>query len=133
TCLKTGIQHPPMQVSGTAIITMNLTAIPLVFRALRGYCNIYTREEDPGAGHIGEIGTLFLRDASTNGCTTREIKTDALPIEITATLPTTGEYELVVAQHGIPKDVRFKGDYFLSVKSASGDVQDIKPTDNVEN
>lgn len=122
-----------MQVPGTTIITLNLTAIPLVFRARGGYCNSYTREGDPGAGHIGEKGTLILRDAATNGRTTREIKKDALPIEITATLPTTGEYELVVAQHGIPKDVRFKGDYFHSVKSASGDVQDIKPTDDVEN
>ena len=87
-----------------------------------------TLEEDPASGHSGEQATLILR----SGNSTLESKTGALPVEISATLPATGEYELVVQQHGIPKDVRFSGDYYLSVKYASGEAEDIKPTDNVE-
>jgi hypothetical protein len=87
-----------------------------------------TLEEDPEAGHRGEQATLILR----NGNSTIESKTDALPIEITATLPSDGEYRLVVEQNGIPEDVRYRGDYFLSVKSDSGDIQEIKPSEDVE-
>ena len=85
-------------------------------------------EEDPAAGHSGEQATLILR----NGNSTIESKTDNLPVEITAPLPAAGEYELIVDQHGIPRDARFNGDYFLTVKYASGEAEDIKPTDNVE-
>jgi len=87
-----------------------------------------TLEADPAAGHSGEQATLILQ----NGSFTIETKTDALPIEITTTLQTTGEYKLVVQQHDIPEEVRFRGRYFLSVKSSSGKVQDIKPSEDVE-
>ena len=89
---------------------------------------VITLEEDPEAGHDGEQATLILR----NGSRTIESKTDALPIEISATLPSDGEYELVVQQQNIPEDVRFRGNYYLSVKSDSGDIQEIKPSDDVE-
>ena len=87
-----------------------------------------TLEPDPSAGHTGEQATLILQ----NGNSTVESKTDVLPIEITATLPSDGEYQLVVEQNGIPEDVRFRGNYYLSVKSDSGDVEVIKPSEDVE-
>ncbi len=87
-----------------------------------------TLEEDSEAGHSGEQATLILR----NGSSTIETRTDALPIEITTTLPSDGEYKLIVQQHDIPEEVRFRGRYFLSVKSSSGNVQDIKPSEDVE-
>jgi len=87
-----------------------------------------TLEADEASGHTGEQATLILR----NGGSTIETGTDALPIEITTTLPSDGEYQLVVEQNGLPEDVRFRGRYFLSVQSDSGNVQDIKPSEDVE-
>lgn len=89
---------------------------------------VITLEEDHEAGHSGEQATLILR----NGGSTIETSTDALPIEITTTLPSDGEYQLVVQQHDIPEDVRFRGRYYLSVKSSMGNTQDIKPSEDVE-
>lgn len=89
---------------------------------------VITLEEDPSAGHGGEQATLMLRD----GRSTIETSTDVLPIEITTTLPSDGEYQLVVQQHNIPENVRFRGRYSLSVKSSLGNVQDIKPSEDVE-
>lgn len=92
---------------------------------------IITLEEDKAAGHIGEEATLILR-GGTNGKPTIETNTGALPMEIMATLPTSGEYELVVENHGIPEDVRFRGNYFLSIESDSGEIEEIRPSVNVE-
>ena len=89
---------------------------------------VITLEADPEAGHDGAEATLILQNRNS----TVESRTDALPIEITTTLPSDGEYELVVRQNGIPEDVRFRGRYFLSVKSSAGKVQDIKPSEDVE-
>jgi len=89
---------------------------------------VITLEVDPSAGHDGSEATLIL----LNGNSTIESKTDALPIEISAALPSDGEYQLVVSQNDIPEDVRFRGRYILSVKSDSGNVQDIKPSEDVE-
>lgn len=89
---------------------------------------VITLEKIPEAGYSGEQATLILQ----NGSATIESKTDDLPIEITTTLPSTGEYKLVVQQNDIPEDVRFRGKYYLSVKSSLGNVQDIKPPEDVE-
>lgn len=89
---------------------------------------VITLEKIPEAGYNGEQATLILQ----NGSATIESKTDALPIEITTTLPSTGEYKLVVQQNDIPEEVRFRGKYYLSVKSSLGNVQDIKPSEDVE-
>lgn len=89
---------------------------------------VITLEKIPEAGYSGEQATLILQ----NGSTAIESRTDALPIEITTTLPSTGEYKLVVQQNDIPEDVRFRGKYYLSVKSSLGNVQDIKPSEDVE-
>jgi hypothetical protein len=89
---------------------------------------VITFEKVPESGYNGEQATLILQ----NGSATIESKTDDLPIEITTTLPSTGEYKLVVQQHDIPEEVRFRGKYYLSVKSSLGNVQDIKPSEDVE-
>ena len=89
---------------------------------------VITLEKVPSAGQSGEQATLILQ----NGSAAIESKTDALPIEITTTLPSTGVYKLVVSQNDIPEEVRFRGKYYLSVKSSLGNVQDIKPSEDVE-
>lgn len=87
-----------------------------------------TLEENPETGHIGEEATLKLRSGNSN----IEVNSGMLPLEINAELDTDKEYELVVEQHGTPEDLRFRGNYFLSVQSDSGKVEEIKPTFDVE-
>ena len=87
-----------------------------------------TLEPDPSSGHSGEQATLILSD----GNSAIESGTNVLPVERSATLPSGGEYRLVVEQNGIPDDLRYRGRYYLSVISDSGDVQEIKPTEDVE-
>lgn len=87
-----------------------------------------TLEDDPEAGHTGEEATLILRD----GASTIETVTDVLPIEITTTLASDGEYRLIVQQHNIPEGGRFRGSYFLSVTSGLGDIEQITPSEDVE-
>ena len=89
---------------------------------------VITLEENPSAGHDGEQATLILQ----NGNSTIESITDALPLEISTTLPSDGEYRLVVSQNDIPEGVRYRGRYTLSVRSSLGNVQDIKPSEDVE-
>jgi len=98
------------------------------FQGSGGDTVLITLEEDPESGHSGEEATLMLK----NGSSTIETSTDALPIEIMATLPSDGEYELVVEQHGIAEDVRFRGDYYLSIESTTAEVEEIRPTLDVE-
>ncbi len=87
-----------------------------------------TLEEDPEAGHIGEEAVLILR----NGNSDIELNAGMLPLEITAVLSADGEYKLVVEQHGIPEDLKFRGNYFLTVESDSGLIEEIKPSFDVE-
>ena len=98
------------------------------FNGTGGDSVLVTLEEDPEAGHSGEEDTLMLK----NGSSTIEINTGALPIEITATLPSDGEYELVVEQQGIAEDVKFRGDYYLSVESITSELEEIRPSFDVE-
>jgi len=37
-----------------------------------------------------------------------------------------------VEQHGIPEDLKFRGNYFLTVESGSGLIEEIKPSFDVE-
>lgn len=87
-----------------------------------------TLEENPETGHIGEEATLKLRDRNSN----IEVKSGMLPLEITAELDTDKEYELVVDQHGIPENLRFRGNYFLSVEPDMGEIEEIRPSFDVE-
>lgn len=87
-----------------------------------------TLEPDQTTGHLGEQATLILR----NGNSAVKTLTGALPIEFTETIPSDGEYQLVVRQNDVPEDVRFRGSYYLSVKSDQGDIEVINPTEDVE-
>lgn len=87
-----------------------------------------TLEENPEAGHIGEEATLILRRGNSD----IELNSGILPLEITAELDTDKEYELVVEQHGIPEDLRFRGNYFLSIESDGGQIEEIRPSVDVE-
>lgn len=98
------------------------------FQGTEGENVVITLEKVPESGHAGKDATLILQ----NGGSTIETSTAELPFEIAATLPSTGEYKLVVSQNDIPEDVRFRGRYYLSVKSSLGTVQDIKPSEDVE-
>lgn len=98
------------------------------FQGTEGENVVITLEKVPEAGYSGEQATLILQ----SGGSTIETITAELPFEIAATLPSTGEYKLVVQQNDIPEDLRFRGKYYLSVKSSLGTVQDIKPSEDVE-
>ncbi len=63
------------------------------------------------------------------------LKTDngTLPNEVSAVLPATGEYLVVVAEQPlIARGNRFRGDYCLSVQSSAGAAQTLQPTGWVE-
>jgi hypothetical protein len=77
---------------------------------------------------MGEEAVLILR----NGNSDIELNAGMLPLEITAVLSADGEYKLVVEQHGIPEDLKFRGNYFLTVESDSGLIEEIKPSFDVE-
>ena len=87
-----------------------------------------TLEENPEAGHAGEEATLILRKGNTN----IEVISGKLPLEITHSLNADGEYKLIVEQHGIPEDLRFRGRYFLTVEPESGSIEEIRPSIDVE-
>lgn len=87
-----------------------------------------TLEEDPETGHTGEEAVLILQ----NGDTQIEHISGVLPLEITADLDIDNEYRLIVQHRGIPTDLRFRGNYLLSIKSDSGLVEEIMPTPDVE-
>ncbi len=87
-----------------------------------------TLEENPESGHAGEEATLILRSGNSN----IEVNSGKLPLEITQELPGDGEYKLIVEQHGIPEELRFRGKYFLTVESDSGEIEEIRPSFDVE-
>ncbi len=89
---------------------------------------LITLEEDPESGHIGEEATLILRSGSTK----IESQTGVLPIELAATLPGAGEYDIVVEHHNIPNELKYRGNYILTIESASGDIQVIIPSTDAE-
>ena len=87
-----------------------------------------TLEENPESGHAGEEATLILRSGNSN----IEVNSGKLPLEITQELPGNSEYKLIVEQHGIPEELRFRGKYFLTVESDSGQIDEIRPSFDVE-
>ena len=87
-----------------------------------------TLEENPESGHAGEEARLILRSGNSN----LEVNTGMLPLEITRELTADSEYKLIVEQNGIPEELRFRGKYFLSVQSESGQIEEIRPTFDVE-
>ncbi len=87
-----------------------------------------TLEENPETGHTGEEATLTLRSGNSN----IEVNSGKLPLEITASLVANSDYKLILEQHGIHEELRFRGRYFLTVESESGSIEEIKPTFDVE-
>jgi len=37
-----------------------------------------------------------------------------------------------VEQHGVTEDVKFRGEYYLSIESTSAEIKEIRPTFDVE-
>lgn len=87
-----------------------------------------TLEENPESGHAGEEATLILQSGNSN----IEVNSGKLPLEITQELSGDAEYKLIVEQHGIPEDLRFRGKYFLTVEKESGQIEEIRPSFDVE-
>ena len=84
-------------------------------------------ESDPRTGNNGGQATLMLTGNSLN-----EAVSGALPLEITSTLPATGDYSIVVAQPKGSNVERYRGDYMLTVDSSLGDSVSLRPTASVE-
>lgn len=86
------------------------------------------RLEECGNSNVGERATLILKDRIRR---VRLFKLDrsALPNEITATLPATGKYLIIVAeQPRFARGKKFKGDYWLTMKSTEEAFQTLKAT-----
>jgi hypothetical protein len=87
-------------------------------------------EEDGSVGHIGKEATFRLRGPA--GTSLDEVKTGELPLEITATIPKSGDYEIVVDQKGITDNTRYRGGYVITLDSSQSDVNEIDPSQDVE-
>ena len=87
-------------------------------------------EEDGSVGHIGQEATLRLRGPA--GTSINEVKTGELPLEITATIPNSGDYEIIVDQKSIPDNTRYRGGYIITLDSSLNDVNEIDPGKDVE-
>jgi hypothetical protein len=98
------------------------------FQGTEGETVTIMLEIDYDAGHNAGQATLMLKNKDS----TMESSTGNLPIKITKTLPSDAEYELIVQQNNIPKEVRFNGKYFLSVQSSFGNQQEIVASEDVE-
>jgi thermitase len=89
-------------------------------------------QQAPTGVYSGERVTLVLSDA-IDGAFFFRIDNSVLPNEITATLPATGAYKIIVAEQPIlvPGD-RFRGDYCLTLGASGGASQTLEPTVWVE-
>jgi hypothetical protein len=87
-------------------------------------------EEDGSVGHIGQEATFKLRGPA--GTSLNELKTGELPLEIMATIPKSGDYEIEVDQKGIPDNTRYRGGYIITLDSSLNDVNEIDPSQDVE-
>ena len=101
------------------------------FDATEGDAIILRLEEDPAKGHLGSQARLRLRRPGNGGSVDKEISGE-VPIEMEVTVPETGTYEVLVEQQDIPKDVWFRGDYFVVLLSTLGDVEALIPNEDVE-
>jgi len=88
-------------------------------------------EEDGAVGHIGEEATFRFR-GPIGSASVDELRTGKLPLEITATIPKSGDYEIVISQKGISDDLRYRGGYIVTLDSSLGDVEEIVPSQDVE-
>lgn len=101
------------------------------FSATEGDEITLTLGEDGSVGHIGEQANFRLR-GPVGSASLDEFGTGELPLEITATIPESGEYEIVIDQKNIPDDLRFRGGYKITLDTSLGDVDEIVPSQDVE-
>lgn len=90
-----------------------------------------TLEEDGSVGHIGEQANFKFR-GPIGSASLNEFRTGELPLEIAATIPESGEYEIVVDQNKIPVDLRYRGGYVITLDQPLADVKEIVPSLDVE-
>jgi hypothetical protein len=88
-------------------------------------------EEDGSVGHIGEQANFKLR-GPVGSVSLDEFRTGELPLEITATIPESGEYEIVVDQKDISDDLSYRGGYVITLDQSLDDVKEIVPSQDVE-
>ena len=81
------------------------------------------RANSAGRNNGGERATLKLKD-NIRGVAFYRVDSGRLPNQISATLPATGEYQVIVAgQPRLFRGKRFLGEYTLTVEGASGSVE----------
>jgi hypothetical protein len=98
------------------------------FTGTRGDEITVTLEGDPRAGHNGGTASLGLRDAGSFGLSRATSGTP--PLELTATLPASGQYSVEVGQPaGSPP---FRGAYRLRVRPTTVSIDRLEPAANVE-
>jgi hypothetical protein len=85
-------------------------------------------EADPKAGHNGGTASLGLRDAGSFGLS--RATTGTPPLELTATLPASGQYSVEVGPTaGSPP---FRGAYRLRVRPTTVSIDRLESSANVE-
>jgi hypothetical protein len=84
-------------------------------------------EADPRAGHNGGIASLGGREVRSG---LSLVTVGTLPLELSATLPTTGQYAVEVEQPDVPN--RFRGSYILRIKPTTESIDSIEAATNVE-
>jgi len=88
-------------------------------------------EEDGSVGHIGEEAGFRFR-GPIGSASLNEFRTGELPLEITTTIPESGEYEIVIDQKNILNDLRYRGGYVITLDTSLDDVDEIVPSRDVE-
>src|SRR5262245_5159837 len=99
-----------------------------LFNGVAGEAITIKLEADHQSGNTGGIASLGLRGGSLN-----ESVEGVLPLQIVATLPSSGKYSVIVAQPPtIPRGERYEGKYYLNVESLTSNVGPLEPDENVE-
>jgi RHS repeat-associated protein len=102
------------------------------FNGAKGEKVTVTLEVDSSGSHTGKRANLSLMDWVTKTWFFRTT-TGVLPRTITATLPATGKYLVLVAElPGLPKLESFSGNYCLTLASSAGGYATFAPTPWVE-
>jgi hypothetical protein len=102
------------------------------FEGTEGEAVTIKLEVDPSGSHTGERATLILIDRLGGVLFFRQASSE-LPNEITATLPATGEYYIIVAEQlRIQRGERFRGSYCLTLESSGDAWQTLKAAQGVE-
>jgi RHS repeat-associated protein len=102
------------------------------FNGTKGEKISITLEVDSSGTHTGKKANLSLMDWTTRTWFFRTT-TGILPRTITATLPATGKYLILVVElPGLPKLESFRGDYCLTLASSGGGYATLARTSWVE-